>query len=80
MAYTTTASADGTQNDPMFINHNSAISITLGEVNHGGGPNYTTYVRETRGTLVRNLAAGSLPNYVGSGRQIPLYVGYPLKK
>jgi polygalacturonase len=79
LAYTTTVGSDGTQNDPMFINNDSSISITLGEVNYGGSPNYTTYVRETRGTIVRDLTGGRLPNYIGSGKQIPLYVGYRRK-
>ncbi|AFY96779.1 glycoside hydrolase family 55 protein [Chamaesiphon minutus] len=80
LAYSTTVGPDGTQNYPMFINNDSSISITLGEVNHGGSPNYTTYVREIRGKLVRDLTGSSLPNYVGSGKQIPLYVGYPIEK
>jgi hypothetical protein len=79
LAYTTTPGPDKTQNYPMFINNAAAISITLGEVNFGGAPNYTTYVRETRGGISRNLTGSSLPNYVGSGKQIPLYVGYPAK-
>jgi len=74
LAYTTTAGPDGTQNYPMFINNGSSISITLGEVNFGS-PNYTTYVRETSGGITRNLTGKSLPSYVGSGKQIPLYVG-----
>jgi hypothetical protein len=78
LAYTTTAGPDGTQNYPMFINNGSSISITLGEVNHGN-PNYKTYFRETRGGVTRNLTDSSLPTYVGSGKQIPLYVGYPRK-
>ncbi|XWK88865.1 MAG: glycosyl hydrolase family 28-related protein [Phormidium sp.] len=76
-AYTTTPTLDGTQNDPMFINEDSSLSISIGEVNYGGGPNYTTYVRETRNGETRNLPRSSVPSFVGSGRQIPLYVGYP---
>jgi hypothetical protein len=78
LAYTTTAGPDGTQNYPMFINNGSSISITLGEVNHGN-PNYKTYVSEIRGGVTRNLTDSSLPTYVGSGKQIPLYVGYSRK-
>jgi polygalacturonase len=74
LAYTTTPGPDGTQNYPMFINSGSSISITLGEVNHGS-LNYTTYVRETSNGIARNLTGKSLPAYVGSGKQIPLYVG-----
>ncbi|MDX2230533.1 MAG: glycosyl hydrolase family 28-related protein [Leptolyngbyaceae cyanobacterium bins.349] len=76
LAYTTTAAPDDTQNDPMFINNESAISISLGEINYGGGPNYTTYVREIRGGITQNLPGSSLPDYIGSGKQIPLYTGY----
>jgi hypothetical protein len=77
LAYTTTATLDGTQNDPLFISNESSISVTLGEINYGGGPNYTTYVREIRGGVTRNLPASGLSNYMGSGKHIPLYVGYP---
>ncbi|XHX79779.1 MAG: glycosyl hydrolase family 28-related protein [Stenomitos frigidus ULC029] len=77
LAYTTTANSDGTQNDPLLINHESSISVTLGEINYGGGPTYPIYVREIRGGITRNLPATSLPDYMGSGKHIPLYVGYP---
>lgn len=76
-AYTTTTAPNGTQNDPMFINDESSISISMGEINYGGAPNYKTYVRETRNGVTRNLSQSSVPSFVGSGRQIPLYVGYP---
>jgi len=79
-AYTTTGSTDGKQNDPMFINDESSISITLGEINYGGGPNYTTYFRETRNGVTRTLSNSNLPSYIGGGKQISLYVGYQLKK
>lgn len=75
-AYTTTAAADGQQNEPMLINHESNISMTLGEINFGGGPPYTIYVRETRNGLTRDLLAEKVPIYVGGGRHLPLYVGY----
>ncbi len=75
-AYTTTAAADGQQNEPMLINHESNISVTLGEINFGGGPPYTIYVRETRNGITRDLLAEKVPIYVGGGRHIPLYVGY----
>jgi len=70
LAYTTTNAPDGTQNDPMFI------SNALGEVNYGGGSVYTTYFREIRDGVTRDLPASSLTNYIGSGKHIPLYVGY----
>ncbi|NMF60549.1 endopolygalacturonase [Pseudanabaena yagii GIHE-NHR1] len=76
LAYTTTPAPDGTQIYPMFINNESSISITLGEINYGNGFNYTTYVREIKGRITRNLLDRSLPNYSGSGKHIPLYVGY----
>ncbi|MBE9228700.1 glycoside hydrolase family 55 protein [Phormidium sp. LEGE 05292] len=75
-AYTTTAAPNGQQNDPMFINNESSISITMAEINFGGGPNYTSYVQETRNGETRNLPYSNMPSYIGSGRQIPLYVGY----
>jgi Pectate lyase superfamily protein len=73
LAYTTTPGPDGTQKDPMFINNGSALAITLGEVNYGS-PTYQTYVREIGGGITRNLTGDKLPNYQGSGKQIPLYV------
>lgn len=75
-AYTTTSGPDGEQEAPMFINHESSISITLGEINYGGGAPYTTYVRETRGGVTRELTADDLSYYMGDGKHIPLYVGY----
>ncbi|WP_019502689.1 PA14 domain-containing protein [Pseudanabaena sp. PCC 6802] len=75
LAYTTTPGPDGTQNSPMFINNESSVSFSLAEVNYGA-PNYTTYIRETRGGVTRDLSGSSLPNYWGSGKDIPLYVGY----
>jgi PA14 domain/Pectate lyase superfamily protein len=78
LAYTTTAGPDGTQNYPMFVNNASSVSISLAEVNFGA-PSYTTYVRETRGGITRDLLTGELSdylfNFMGS-RDIPLYVGY----
>jgi len=58
----------------MFINSGASISITLEEVNYGS-PNYTTYVRATSGGIVRNLTGKILLTYIGSGKQIPFYVG-----
>jgi hypothetical protein len=76
LAYTTSPSSDGTQKHPMFINNESSISITMAEINYGGAPNYEIYVSEIRNNIIRNLLNKSLPNYLGSGKQIPLYVGY----
>ncbi len=73
LAYTTSPGPDGTQNYPMFINNGSSISITLGEVNYGS-PTYKTYIQEIGGGNTRNLTGDKLPNYQGSGKQIPLYV------
>jgi PA14 domain/Pectate lyase superfamily protein len=75
LAYTTTAGPDGTQNYPLFINNEAAVSLSFAEVNYGA-PGYTTYIQETRGGVTRNLSGGSLPNYWGMGEDIPLYVGY----
>lgn len=76
LAYTTTPAPDGTQNHPMFINNESSVSITLGEINYGGGLNYRTYIREIRGGITHDFPSNRLPNYLGSGKHIPLYVGY----
>ena len=76
LAYTTTPAPDGTQNYPMFINNESSISITLAEINYSGGSNYPTYIRETKDAITRDLAGSALPNYLGSGKYILLYVGY----
>jgi hypothetical protein len=75
LAYTTTPGPDNTQNYPMFINNASSISVSLSEVNYGPPP-YSTYFRETRGGITLNLLNSSLENYIGSGKNIPLYVGY----
>lgn len=75
-AYTTTAAPDGEQNDPMFINDESSISISMGEINYVDEFEYTTYVRETRNGETRNLYRSGLPDYISGGKAIPLYVGY----
>jgi len=75
LAYTTTGGMGGTQSDPMFINNESSLSITLGEVNFGA-PNYSIYDRETRGGVTRQLADKDLPSYVGRGKHLSLYTGY----
>jgi hypothetical protein len=74
LAYTTTGGPGGTQSAPMFINNESSISITLGEVNFGA-PNYSTYVREIRSGVTRDLANSRLQNYIGTGKQFILYTG-----
>ena len=76
LAYTTTPAPDGNQNEPMFIDDESSISISIAEINYGGGPNYTTYIREIRDSITRDLPGNDLPIYTGSGRQIPLYSGH----
>ena len=76
LAYTTSAAPDGEQNDPMFINDESSISITLGEINYVDEFEYTTYVQETRNGETRNLYHSGLPYYISGGKAIPLYVGY----
>jgi hypothetical protein len=76
-AYTTTTAPNGQQNDPMFINNESSISISMAEIQFEDDEDfqYTTYVRETRNGVTRNLTRNGVPNYI-SGKQIPLYVGY----
>ncbi|PSN16430.1 endopolygalacturonase [filamentous cyanobacterium CCT1] len=77
LAYTTTSAPNGMQDNPMFINHESSISITLGEVSFlDDDLEYTTYVRETRDGVTRYLSGDSLTYYVGGGKHVPLYVGY----
>lgn len=75
LAYTTTGGSDGNQSSPMFINDESAVSISIAEVNFSD-PNYSTYVREMRGGITGDLMDSSLTNYIGGGKDIPLYVGY----
>jgi hypothetical protein len=75
--YTTTPSVDGSQNDPMFVNNESSISLTFKEINYGGGPSYTSYVREIRDGITRNLpGAGLLSSNDGHGKSASLYAGY----
>lgn len=75
LAYTTTAAPDGAQTEPLFINNESSISVTLGEINYGA-PQYSTYFREIRGGITRNLLNSNLNYYMGGGKHIPLYTGY----
>lgn len=75
LAYTTTPAPDGTQNYPMFINHEASVSVSFAEINYGA-PGYTTYIRETRDGITRHLPANTLQAYRGGGKTIPLYSGY----
>jgi len=75
LAYTTTGIFDGTQSDPIFINNESSVSISLAEVNYGA-PAYSSYIRGIRGGVTQDLTGSSLPNYWGGGNAIPLYIGY----
>jgi hypothetical protein len=72
LSYTTTNPFDR----PMFSSENSSVSITLTEVSFAGTP-FRNIFRETRGVETKTLAAGQpLPNWIGGGTAIPLYVGY----
>ncbi|MEO1067954.1 MAG: glycosyl hydrolase family 28-related protein [Cyanobacteria bacterium J06638_6] len=75
LAYTTTPAPDGTQNYPLFINNESFVSLSFAEINYGA-PGYTTYIRETRDGITRDISGSALPDYWGMGKNIPLYVGY----
>jgi len=59
--------------DPMFINDNSSVSLTIGEACFIGKP-YLTVLRETRGGETKILKKGDVPGRIG-GSLIPLYVG-----
>ena len=69
--YTTT----GPGGAPMFLNDNSAMSVTMGEAcfNFKDGP-YRVLVREIRDGRTRELKKGDVPGRC-NGSAIPLYVG-----
>jgi Pectate lyase superfamily protein len=72
LSYTTTNPNDRS----MFISENASVSITLTEVSFAGTP-FRNIVQETRGAETKTLAAGqALPNWIGGGTAIPLYLGY----
>lgn len=60
---------------PAFINHESALSVVMGESSYGGGF-YNTIVQETRGGITKTLMKDGLPRRGGNANAIPLYVGY----
>jgi hypothetical protein len=61
---------------PMFINNNSFVSLSIGEVNFASNP-FNLIVQETRGGVTRTLAKSQTPQrrFV-PGSMLPLYVGY----
>jgi hypothetical protein len=59
---------------PMFVNHNSWLSVTIGEACFNNNP-FTMLVSETRGSETKTLNRGQTPSR-GPGSVIPLYVGY----
>jgi hypothetical protein len=60
---------------PAFINHESALSVVIGESSYGGGY-YRTVIRETRDGTTKTLLSDRLPRRGGKASVIPLYVGY----
>lgn len=72
LCYTTTAGKLA----PMFVNSDSAVSVTLGERCYSGDP-YTTILQETRGAKTKTLSAtdpayrGRLVLYAGHGALVP---------
>jgi hypothetical protein len=78
LIYNTNNAPNGAQDEPMFIDNESSTSFSFSEINFGGGSEYTTYVRETRGGITKDLAgAGLLASNAPYGKSVPLYVGYP---
>jgi hypothetical protein len=75
LIYTTTGGPDNTQSSPMFINNESSVSISAAEINFAAST-YSVYVQETRSGIIRLLLAENLADYIGVGKDIPLYVGY----
>ncbi len=60
---------------PMFINHESSLSLTVGEFVIRKAP-FLELVIETQGGVTRTLRHGETPGR-GGGSLIPLYVGHP---
>ncbi|MBV9850876.1 MAG: hypothetical protein JO250_14485 [Armatimonadetes bacterium] len=67
LCYTTTAGKLA----PMFVNADSSVSATMGEVCYDGDP-YATILRETRGGVTQTLPASD-PGY--AGQRLVLYAG-----
>ncbi len=61
---------------PMFINHESSLSLTIGESNYRGNP-FLTVVRETRGGQTKELTYGQGPAQRGRASAVALYAGCP---
>ena len=61
---------------PMFINQDSSLAASIGEVNFTSNP-FQILVAETRNGVTRNLTKSQTPQraYV-PGSMLPLYVGY----
>jgi hypothetical protein len=69
------ANTDVPKGMPMFINHESALSLTIGESNYRGNP-FLTVVRETRGGKTKELTFGQGPVKRGRASAVALYTGY----
>lgn len=74
-AHIYTTSAPNNNADPMFSLVDSRASFVFNESNFAPTP-YTTYVRETRGGLTRDLPATALLPHFGSGRATTLFAGH----
>ena len=70
LCYTTTAGTLA----PMFVNNESSLSVSLGEVCYSSDP-FTVLVSETRYGTTKTLNRGGAPYYIG-GSALPLFVGY----
>ena len=70
LCYTTTAGTLA----PMFVNNNSSLSVSMGEVCYNGDP-FTALISETRSGTTKTLSRGGAPYHIG-GSALPLYVGY----
>ncbi|WP_428386209.1 glycosyl hydrolase family 28-related protein [Mucisphaera sp.] len=63
--------------EPMFINNESSLSVSIGEANFHSPPrNYNILVEETRDGVTKRLYASDAYVGYGNGSLIPLYVGY----
>ncbi len=73
LSYTTTAGKLA----PMFVNNESSVSLTIGEVSYTGDP-FAVLVKETRGGVTKTLNRGDAPLRYSflQGSALPLYTGY----
>lgn len=62
---------------PMFINNESSVSVSFGEISFNGAP-FSVLVRETRNGVTRSLnrGGGAPIRFGNNGSALPLYTGY----